>query len=76
MDYKDVRLQPINYQDDILRASVSIEDARAGVMKMEAMTETKLLNFNVKKSNLVILGSKKQTVTTISDFTVTFSSYP
>ena len=55
--YHDVRLQGLGYQDDILRASKTVEDTKAGVMKLEAMAETKLLTYNEKKSCLVILGS-------------------
>ena len=59
--YLEIRLQPMAYQDDIMRASKSIEDARAGVTKLEAMAESKNLNYNVNKSCLIIMGPKKKT---------------
>ena len=54
-----VRLQGIAYQDDIFRASKNSDDAQAGISKLEAMAESKLLNFNEKKSCLVVVGGKK-----------------
>ena len=47
-EYSGVRSQPLSYQDDIVGASSTTPDARAGIMKMEAMIEVKLLNFYVK----------------------------
>ena len=32
-----VRVQPMGYQDDILRGSKTIEDTRAGISKLESM---------------------------------------
>ena len=57
----NIRLQPMAYQDDIIRASKSVEDARAGIAKLEAMAESKNLNYNTKKSCLMIIRSKKKT---------------
>ena len=56
----EVRLQGMAYQDDILRASKNVEDARAGIAKLEAMAESKLLTFNGKKSSLILVGNKKK----------------
>ena len=53
-----VRLQGIAYQDDIFRASTNINDVQAGISKLEAMAESKLLNYNEKKSCLVVVGNK------------------
>ena len=57
--YNKVRVQGLGYQDDIMRGSKTLEDTQAGIRKMEAMAETKLLNFNMKKSCLIVLGSDK-----------------
>ena len=53
-----VRLQGIRYQDDIFRASTNINDTQAGIAKLEAMAETKIINFNEKKSCLVVVGNR------------------
>ena len=52
-----VRLQGIGYQDDIFRASTNINDTQAGIAKLEAMAEAKIINFNEKKSCLVVVGN-------------------
>ena len=57
--YEDVRLQAWGYQDDVARASSSVEDVRDGVARLEAMAEVKLLSYNHSKSSLVVLGPKK-----------------
>ena len=60
INYRNVRLQPQGYQDDIARGSTSVDDARAGIAKLEAMADSKILTFNHSKSSLVIIGSNKK----------------
>ena len=57
--YGTVRIKPVILQDDVCRIAISAEAAQAGVCKMEAMAETKVLDFNQKKSVNVIIGSPK-----------------
>ena len=57
--YGRVPVGPVILQDDICRVAVSPEAAQAGVSKMEAMAETKQLNFNEDKSVFVIFGKGK-----------------
>ena len=57
--YRSIRLEAWGYQDDITRASTNIEDARSGITKLEALSESKCLSFNHSKSSLVVLGSYK-----------------
>ena len=59
VSYGDVRLQPILYQDDVARLSLDLESTQMGINKMEAMAETKLLNFNLEKSCFIVFGNKK-----------------
>ena len=54
-----VRVQPMGYQDDILRGSKSIEDTRAGISKLEAMANSKNINYNNDKSSLMIVAMEK-----------------
>ena len=60
--YGDVSLQPIVYQDDVARLSTDIESVQMGNMRMEAMAETKLLDFNLDKSCFVVIGKKKKQI--------------
>ena len=50
----------MSYQDDIMRASKSLEETQAGVTKLESMAESKLLTFNQKKSFLIFTGNKNK----------------
>ena len=50
VSYGEVHLQPIVYQDDVARMSVDLESAQTGNNKMEAMAESKILNYNRDKT--------------------------
>ena len=54
-----VRLQPLLFQDDVARVSVDVASAQEGNAKMEAVAESKLLDYNVEKSCFLVIGSKK-----------------
>ena len=60
--YSNIHLQGIGYQDDIMRGSKTIEDTQAGIKRLEAMAETKLINFNTKKSCLIVMGPKNSKI--------------
>ena len=59
VNYGDVALQPILFQDDVARLSTSLESVQMGNNKMESLAETKLLNFNLDKSCFVVIGNEK-----------------
>ena len=59
LSYTNLRLQPLIFQDDILRLSKNVWEAQSGNVKLEKVAETKLLDFNVEKSSFMIFGSKK-----------------
>ena len=59
ISYGKVPLQPILYQDDVARMSLDLESAQMGNNKMEAMAETKLLNYNLDKSCFLLVGKEK-----------------
>ena len=50
-------IQPIICQDDVARLSVDLESAQMGNNKMEAMAESKLLNYNLDKSCFLLIGN-------------------
>ena len=60
VSYGNERLQPLLFQDDISRISTSLEAAQVGNYIMEAVMESKLLDFNHDKSVVIIMGSKKK----------------
>ena len=41
--YQNLRLKPRGYQDDLTRASRTVNDVKAGIARLEAMAEVKLL---------------------------------
>ena len=57
--YMTVRLQPLLFQDDVARIATNVTSAQAGNTRMEAVAESKLLDYNVEKSCFVVLGNKK-----------------
>ena len=66
--YGDVALLPSLFQDDISRMSWDPMSAQMGISRLEAMAETKLLDFNMDKSCIVIIGQGKQRKKLVSQF--------
>ena len=60
VSYASVPLQPILYQDDVARMSLDLESAQMGISKMEALAESKLLNYNLEKSCFIVIGKNKE----------------
>ena len=56
VSYSNLRLEPLLFQDDICRLATNFTDALAGNMKLESIAESKLLDFNVEKSSIVVMG--------------------
>ena len=59
ISYGDVQLFPTLFQDDVSRMCLDPVSAQMANDRMEAMAETKLLDFNIDKSCLIIIGQKK-----------------
>ena len=58
-EYVDLKVGPVLFQDDIGRLSENIKSAQEGNNKIEDMAEKKLLDFNLDKSCVIIIGSRK-----------------
>ena len=59
MEYGDVRLQPMAYQDDIMKGSKNALDARTRNIKLAAMLKDKGLNAHPDKICYIVCGSKQ-----------------
>ena len=59
MTYGDVLLAPALFQDDVSRMCQDTVSAQMGNDRMVAMAETKLLDFNMDKSCIIIIGRGK-----------------
>ena len=59
VSYGDMALSPLLFQDDVSRLSLDPLSAQIGNDKMEAMAETKLLDFNLDKSCIIVIGNAK-----------------
>ena len=59
ISYGDVNLQPLLFQDDIFRMCEDALSAQLGNELIDAVMETKLLDFNLDKSCYIIIGEKK-----------------
>ena len=56
----DIVISALTYMDDIGRLAESKEDSQYANNKLEEMVNRKGLEFNIDKSNFVIIGSKKE----------------
>ena len=56
--YGDIMMGPIIYQDDLARLAGNVVDAQAGIDKVEACMETKMLDLHDEKS--CFLASKSR----------------
>ena len=59
VEYAGLKLKPCLFQDDIARLAPDLDSVREGNRRVEEMAESKLLDFNLDKSNMIIIGSKK-----------------
>ena len=59
VSYGDVRLHPALLQDDVSRLCDDPVSLQMGNDRMEAMAETKLLDFNMDKSCFIVIGNIK-----------------
>ena len=59
ISYGGVRVQPLAYQDDILRGSKDVMGTQVGNIKLAAMLEEKGLEAHPDKTCYIICGSKK-----------------
>ena len=57
--YGQVRLQPLAYQDDILRGSQDVLGTQVGNIKLAAMLDEKGLEAHPDKTGFIVCGSKK-----------------
>ena len=58
VEYGDVRLQPMAYQDDIMKGSKDVIGAQAGNTKLSAMFKDKSLTAHPDKTCYIVCGSK------------------
>ena len=59
VSYGGLSLQPLLFQDDIFRMCSDIPSAQMGNEFIDAVMETKLLDFNLDKSCFIVTGSKQ-----------------
>ena len=57
--YGGVRVLPLMFQDDIMRAAGSVHSARAGNVKVAAVMRSKQLCLNPDKTGYIIFGRRK-----------------
>ena len=57
--YGNIRIQPLAYQDDILRGSKNLLEAQVGNIKLAAMLRDKGLDAHPDKTCFIVCGTKK-----------------
>ena len=60
VEYGSIDMNPIIYQDDLARLSSSVIDAQAGIDKVEACMESKMLDLHDEKSCFLLFGRGKK----------------
>ena len=60
--YAETKLSPFLFQDDIMNMSKSVQAAQSAIVKIENLLESKLLDFNVSKCSVIIVGEKRARV--------------
>ena len=58
--YGNIHLQPFQFLDDLGRFSYDPVQAQYGNVKIENLLETKLLDCNLSKTSIILLGNKKE----------------
>ena len=59
MEYGDIKVQPLAYQDDIMKGSKDMLGAQAGNVKLATMLKDKVLSAHPDKTCYIVRGSKK-----------------
>ena len=59
MYYGDVRIQPLAYQDDVLKGSKDVMAAQVGNIRLAAMLQDKGLEAHPDKTSYIVCGSRK-----------------
>ena len=59
VSYGPVKMDPAQFLDDISRLALDPVSAQMGNDRLENIAETKLLNYNLLKTCIIILGNKK-----------------
>ena len=57
MEYVDIKVQPLAYQDDIMKGSKDMLGAQAGNVKLATMLKDKVLSAHPDKTCYIVRGS-------------------
>ena len=58
MEYGDIKVQPLAYQDDIMKGSKDMLGAQAGNVKLATMLKDKVLSAHPDKTCYIVCGSR------------------
>ena len=58
--YGNIRIQPLLYQDDVLRMATSVSSARTGNTKLDVMAKSKQLEMHPDKTCFIVIGKREQ----------------
>ena len=59
LHYGDIKIQPLAYQDDVLKGNKDVLEAQVGNIKLSTMLEDKGLEAHPDKTSVIVCGSKK-----------------
>ena len=60
VNYGHLEMQPLIFQDDLLKLSTSVEHAQTDIDLIEKRTDSKLLDLHLDKSVYIVIGEGKE----------------
>ena len=78
MMYGDIKIQPLAYQDDVLKGSKNVMDAQVGNVKLATMLKDKGLEAHPDKTAFIVCGSssfKQKVKDDLEDHPLTFGNF-
>ena len=73
--YGGVRLQPLMFQDDVVRLAGNIAKARAGNIKIRSVVKLKQLEMHPDKTGVIVFGDKKKIKSEIEENPIMFNQF-
>ena len=73
--YGEVRLQPLMFQDDVVRLAMNVSAARAGNERIMNVVKLKQLEMHPDKTGVIIFGDKKSVAREIEQEPIRFNDF-
>ena len=75
LTYGEVRLQPLMFQDDVVRLAADLASARAGNKRLEGVVKLKQLEMHPDKTGMILFGNTEKLYQEIEEQPVMFNDF-